>query len=1135
MNTPKNYQILLAIFCFFMIDVAAQDGEYYPTPGTPTPSTAKGATTSVNEFTGAVSVSVPLFSIQSESYTLPISLNYSSQGARVSQIASWVGMGWNLNAGGVITRQVNGLPDDAYTTFSGKGYLYNGLTVDSIYDKSFAQLSSADEDYMFKYAKDSEPDIFYFNIGGGVSGKFFFDKNGEAKLESQSDLKIEYDLDQNYSYTNDHSFLTSNHRGLIKSFTITTPSGHIFKFEDRSYTISNEEDQYDSKDDGTEYISSNCYPQLEDPYRVDFSGVNAVVTAWHLTSITNPYYDENDNPLQPEIILEYTDEIYLNHSNIYQWQAKGCIGISPTITHTSSNVESYLSKRLDKITYGNGSINYGQIDFTSTFDRDDIHQYTQYPPFGYQHPKALSTIQHKSGSQIVKKYSFTYDWASQLSTSCSYPPPFMDAHKKRLQLSSIQEKNNGLVLPAYEFTYNTTPMPPRHSSQVDIWGYYNGTNQNSHFRPTMYAYSGDAANNDAFKTIFSPFQRSSYSGSEYVLSGSDRNSDFAYAQAGILEAIASPLGSTTDIVYESNSFLFLGGTETRGGLRVKSITENDGNGNATSTSYYYDSNEDGTGQTTGRLLEMPLFSVLRNPEICIHLGWLNQLLTSSSDRMSLGGTPSIGYSKISKEVGHGKIVTEYNIPVKYGTPSHDNGVYTQSVSERASPPITVDNFPCPPNPNYSWRNGLPSTQKVYDDNGNLISKTEYEYELLDHEKIKAIRSVYTESTPNPDRYEWGKYYFISAFHRPVKKTTTNYDELGNTLTTETHYEYNSPHHRMVTASYTDNSDGLRYRTEYYYPQDEGINTLIDSWRIGSPVRTLLKVGAPGNLQTVDGQKIEYGNYTGLSALGAYDIYAPEEFYRWGKDAAAWLLEKTHVNYYHTGLLRRYNSPGNPLTVLSIVNGQVLWKTFNTSWKWDYTYHPDRMLSTVTEPDDQVTSYSYDNLNRLQSISERGGDRVEQYDYTLQLGAGGDNKTRTTYAYAGLSNIPPISEYYDGLGRNITTRLESYTPSGTDYITSRQYDANGRMTQACDPSSGGCTYYYYEDNPLNRLKEQKAPGWPRKPRTKYLVNTTADNVKKVLGTQPTYYPAGSLFKYEYRDENYNYGYEFKDKLGRTSGR
>ncbi|MFO8165327.1 MAG: hypothetical protein R6T98_12465 [Desulfatiglandales bacterium] len=44
--------------------------------------------------------------------TLPITLNYSSNGLKVDKIASWVGFDWSLSAGGIITRNVAGVPDN---------------------------------------------------------------------------------------------------------------------------------------------------------------------------------------------------------------------------------------------------------------------------------------------------------------------------------------------------------------------------------------------------------------------------------------------------------------------------------------------------------------------------------------------------------------------------------------------------------------------------------------------------------------------------------------------------------------------------------------------------------------------------------------------------------------------------------------------------------------------------------------------------------------------------------------------------------------------------------------------------------------------------------------------------------------
>lgn len=47
-------------------------------------------------------------------HKIPISMTYLGSGVRPDQHPGWVGLGWNLNAGGCISRIVNGLPDETY-------------------------------------------------------------------------------------------------------------------------------------------------------------------------------------------------------------------------------------------------------------------------------------------------------------------------------------------------------------------------------------------------------------------------------------------------------------------------------------------------------------------------------------------------------------------------------------------------------------------------------------------------------------------------------------------------------------------------------------------------------------------------------------------------------------------------------------------------------------------------------------------------------------------------------------------------------------------------------------------------------------------------------------------------------------
>ena len=67
----------------------------------------------VSEHTGIPSINVPISSISSGSLSVNVSLSYHASGNKVAEIPNWVGLGWKLNAGGMISRKVHGLPDEA--------------------------------------------------------------------------------------------------------------------------------------------------------------------------------------------------------------------------------------------------------------------------------------------------------------------------------------------------------------------------------------------------------------------------------------------------------------------------------------------------------------------------------------------------------------------------------------------------------------------------------------------------------------------------------------------------------------------------------------------------------------------------------------------------------------------------------------------------------------------------------------------------------------------------------------------------------------------------------------------------------------------------------------------------------------
>ena len=190
-KTKKNRMLdlkmkLVLIFGFFSLLGFGQINSDVPvlSPQSPTASDlGKYGEIQVNESTGVISPSIPLFEYYAGKINLPITLQYSGNAVRVNQDPTWTGINWNLNPGGVITREVRDKRDECTSVANSKyfseteldslpgahamyegGLQYNTGTIwyQTIY--SFSDL-----------ATDTEADIFNYNFLG-YSGSFYIKK-----------------------------------------------------------------------------------------------------------------------------------------------------------------------------------------------------------------------------------------------------------------------------------------------------------------------------------------------------------------------------------------------------------------------------------------------------------------------------------------------------------------------------------------------------------------------------------------------------------------------------------------------------------------------------------------------------------------------------------------------------------------------------------------------------------------------------------------------------------------------------------------------------------------------------------------------------------------------------------------------
>nr|WP_199157648.1 hypothetical protein [Pedobacter sp. ASV2] len=169
----------------FAIQVYAQQGK--PSPVIPlAPEAAeftKYGNFPVSLITGTPNIGLPVYDLNTGWIKIPISLSYNASGVQVNQRATWVGLGWSLNSGGLITRTIRGKADEA-----NGGYFELTYTADQI-----MAMNSQNQAVLRGFADnsfDTHPDIFNYSLPGGKSGRFIFSKNLN-KFQSIPDEGIE--------------------------------------------------------------------------------------------------------------------------------------------------------------------------------------------------------------------------------------------------------------------------------------------------------------------------------------------------------------------------------------------------------------------------------------------------------------------------------------------------------------------------------------------------------------------------------------------------------------------------------------------------------------------------------------------------------------------------------------------------------------------------------------------------------------------------------------------------------------------------------------------------------------------------------------------------------------------------------
>jgi hypothetical protein len=576
----------------------------------------------VNLQTGSAVFSLPLFNWQDDKSRLvsTVALSYNSgNGLKVSDVASNVGQGWNLVAGGVITRMQVSEPDDQiadslYPTWHDQditkypnGYLYHktdpslgcpsALTKYPTYGGQnvlYTQHTSISEDKQLDYFS------FQFN---GKSGMFILDTTGGDHGVPLGNTKMQI------TFQRDPSMTSLGIRTTITAFTVTDVDGLIYKFTLHGLTKLLKAD-YCSADGN--HIQGQPKISNGGVYYQNGFDLGPSATPWYNTQMANPY-------IISSWYLSEIDDPYVSRKITFAYHT-----LNLTNNAGADISYNYSSDKYVVVSYKKSITSTLEIDSIIYQDGHSvIFNYTQGTQTRFDFPgeKAIASVDIKYQGRYLSRYilNTTYFVLNRYGN----PTSPQEQKSARLCLKSVKKIGPDLKedSPPYQFDYYTSTgsgqaddfVPPPFCYSKDIWGFYNGNSSkladNSGSVPLNQLYSQLTFN--ALKGLC--FQNSSYTGSGVYL-----NANPNYAENGILKQIIYPTGGSLTYTYAQNTGTFINGSGVNnvGGVHVSQTSSSDGgysNGcaNPIVTQYNYVVNGPGSASSLWGL-EAPLNSVVTN-------------------------------------------------------------------------------------------------------------------------------------------------------------------------------------------------------------------------------------------------------------------------------------------------------------------------------------------------------------------------------------------------------------------------------------------------------------------------------------------------------------------------------------------
>lgn len=791
----RKYIVTLIILFLSPIFVVAQNG------------------ISTSLFTGRMSYSIPIYTIEDQDFHVGIALRYSAEGFKPFQPSGRYGQDWTLVAGGCVTRSVQGLPDDLsyYGRITKWWYRHNTNDKISIRgyivgkEKGFARAlmlmgesdSIPEKENVFdmngsvysdscgvKFRDgmwiDYMPDIFYFNFCGH-SGRFMINNSGKAVILSGDFVEVdvsEIGTDRGTEY-DEFSWNVSG----------SSPGGFLQAGESSQITI--------KTTDGYTYVFGGAKDALEYSIETKKNEIDgeafSVINTWHITKITAPngrslnfYYKS------PRLRTKKTPEDIHSFITDYNWTEEGDgVHISyrlqnECMLHSVENTDSVKLKVL----------------FHSSPEEHKMYNHPDYRWCCVAHQK-LDSIVIQGGERVLRKINLSYEYRANGLEYSSYW-----RYLKNVTISGIGK---------YTMYYQQTP------SDINM---YPSTDMD-------------------YKAMIDRFGFWKVS-----------------SLAGMLSQVSLPTGGFINFTYENHSF----GVERRfrqwenqcdvimsqisnedspiGGIRIKKIETYTEQGKLEETkNFSYQTGAKSTG------IFYNIYEVYRN----------NTKLSISHPNNYNMITSHIGYSYVEQETVVGsernKTTFYFDTGRQAFLSSNENLVHRNYIvldynigDELSSGSLTYDGFLIPPGKltkmeSYIGDNKVKSIQYTYNNGPTQRTHPHGQTQWVTTNIYGCIDTIVCLST-------YSAHIARKLFVCPdvlEKITTQEFDANGQKMETVQKFRYDKKLRKKDVR--TTDSRGHQLFTKYIYPDDipgadyiygtpSPLFIMIHSNRIGTPVETI---------------------------------------------------------------------------------------------------------------------------------------------------------------------------------------------------------------------------------------------------------------------------------------------------------